>query len=252
MNYLNKYKYLEVNSDIVEYDIKSANISICREYKLLPNNITNKIEKMDKNKRVKTIGLIGKKNKGFMKALEKHFTIATEKFIELNDLNKEDDIISIKKDAVFVINRNIKNDMVGEHIHFINKNQYHAYLYLRPLEFYFKKDGNVDVKGLSKQSIIHKNGLLDILNQLIETCESNNCNIKEINEFMKEFVILYKEKKLPLDCYREFNQNSLFKTKIYNEYVYLNSITEDMLKNNEVDISYNYINFILPLYNLIC
>lgn len=252
MNYLNKYKYLEVNSDIIEYDIKSANISLCREYKLLPNGVINKIEKMNKKNRVINIGLIGKKSKNFMKKLENHFTLTTNKFIELNNLSKEDDIIAIKKDAVFVINKIINYNTMGEHIKFINKNQYHAYLYLKPFEFYFKKDGSIDVKGLSKQSNKHKDGLLDILNQLIDTCESNSCNIREINEFMKEFVMLYKEMKLPLDCYREFNQNSLFKINMYKENVYLDSITEEMLKNNEIDISYNYINFILPLYNLIC
>lgn len=252
MNYLNKYKYLEVNSEIIEYDIKSANVSLCKEYNLLDEKTISKIEDMNKKQRVIKIGLIGRKNKDFMKSLEKHFTETTNKFIELNELNIEDDVISIKKDAVFVLNKNIKYDTIGNHIHFVKKNTYHAYLYLKPFEFYFKKDNSIDVKGLSNNSYLHKDGLLDILTQLIDLCENTSCNVKEINNFMKEFVILYKEKKLPLNAYREFNQNSQFKSKIYDENVYLDNINEEMLINGDIDISYNYINIILPLYRLIC
>ena len=103
----NKLKVFEIDSEIVVWDIKTANLSICSEYKLLTEKQIRQIESMPKDKRVRTVGLLERSSKKFAKALEEHFDIVVNQFIEQNGLNKDQDIICIKKDAVFVINKNI-------------------------------------------------------------------------------------------------------------------------------------------------
>ena len=87
MNYQNKYRIEDFNASIVEWDIKSANTSICREYGLLPESIIDKIEAMHKAKREKQIGLLMRKDKVFTKKLEECFDIVMKVFIAQNDLD---------------------------------------------------------------------------------------------------------------------------------------------------------------------
>ena len=47
-SYLNKDMDILINKDIFEYDLKSANISLCREYNLLPEPVIQSIEELPK------------------------------------------------------------------------------------------------------------------------------------------------------------------------------------------------------------
>lgn len=249
MFYLNPYKSLCINSEIIEYDIKSANLSIIKEYKLLSQDIIDKIEKMNKNDRVIFVGKIMGKDKNFAKTLEKKFNDIIDEFIELNHLDKELDVISIKRDAVFVINKNISHTKFGEHINFIRKNVYTAYMYLKPYEFYINND-KIDVKGLNDQLYnLHKNGILDLIREFIELCASTNMNKSLINRYLKSLVVDYKNRNLCFDYYREFNQTSKYRYIIDDEVMLVDSINERSL--NRIDISYNYINIIIPMIRLI-
>ena len=135
------------------------------------------------------------------KNLEQAFTDAMNQFLEVNQLDKDLDVLSIKKDACFVINKSVKVSNFGKYIHFIPKNQYHAYAYIAPLEFYFKKDGEIEVKNLvgdkrerTKILNLHRDGILNFLSYAIELAERTGCHPKEMNTFLHEFVILYKNK----------------------------------------------------------
>lgn len=250
MFYTNKSIELEVNSSIIEYDIKSADVSICTEYNLLPSKTIEKIRSMDKKARNIYIGKIRREDRKLNKQMEEIFNVVVDEFMLSNKLDKEKDVISIKKDAVFVLNKPIKFNTIGSNIHFINKNEYHAYLYLRPYEFYFKKDDVIDVKGINDDLLKkHKDGVLYILNEFIDCAESSNYNIRELNLFVKELVQLYKERKLPIDVYREFNNTSMYKSNMNGSEIYLDIVDDDMI--NDIDILYNYINIILPLWKVI-
>ena len=64
-NYLDKNIPYVFNTKIIEYDLKSANTSLCREYNLLPIKQIEEIESMKKDKRVVTIGKLMRKDKVF-------------------------------------------------------------------------------------------------------------------------------------------------------------------------------------------
>ena len=196
-----------------------------------------------------------KDNKEFSKALESSFTKVAKMFIEQNELDEEYDVLSIKKDAIFTIAKNINKTKIGTHIEFIPKNTWTSYLYLEPYEFYFINK-NITIKNLAKKSELekiipsHENGIITLLQQCVSICEKSNMDRTKINSFLAKFVNLYKSKSLEFDFYREFNINSKFKCNMYGQDVVLDTIDETML--NYVNTEFNYINIILPLIRLMC
>lgn len=251
MFYTNTNRNFIVNSDIVEWDIHSANLSLIKTYHLLNEDKISKLEDLKKKDRVVSVGLEMQKDKDFSKKLESHFNLIIKEFIETNKLDQDYDITSIKRDAAFVVNRKIKKHQFGEYINFIPKNHYHAYLYIKPYEFYFKKDHMVDVKGLRDEVLsLHENGILSLLTDVINIAEESGMNTKKINHYLSDYVNAYKNRELDFDMYREFNNESKFKYNMMGNEMLLEDIDDDLI--NKIDISYNYLHIILPLIQILC
>ena len=257
INLINPTRPYEINSKIVEWDIKRAGLNLIKENHLLSDSVISELEKMQKQDADIIIGKMQIKDKDFSKNLESAFTDIMEKFLSENNIDKDIDVTSIKKDACFVINKDIKVSEFGNYIKFIPKNEYHAYIYIKPLEIYFKRNGDIDIKGLvgdkklRKQIIsIHENGIINFLKYVVELTEETNMNKKRINKFLHEFVDMYKKKELEFDYYREFNIESRFRYQFMNAEIMTDNIDESMLE--KVNIEYNYTHIILPLINLLC
>lgn len=254
MNYQNKYRIEDFNASIIEWDIKSANTSICREYNLLPASLIDKIEGMHKSKREKQIGLIMRKDKDFAKKLEECFDIVMQEFIDQNGLDLDWDIISIRRDAAFVINKEIKKPLVGKHVLFRPKGIYSHHIYLKPpkgkdLDIYVNNDV-VDIKGIDDELLkFHEEGMISLIRMICTSMGSSNPS-KEINELFSDLVIKYKKRELPYDFYREFNPTSKFKLNLFGTETLVDSIDSDEFLEM-CDISYNYEKIILPLIRLL-
>lgn len=253
MFYLNKDRPFIINSEIIEWDIKSANLSIIKEYNLLSEDKIEKIEKMNKQNRVVFVGKEMGKDKEFSKTLENSFNLITDEFIKLNQLEEDYDILAIKRDAVFTINKKPAITKLGKYINFVPKNTYTSFIYIKPYEFYFT-DNDIEIKGLSKNfedeiKPLHQEGILVFLKDVVEIAANTNMNLKKINTYLSEFVKAYKKKELPFDYYREFNASSKFKYIMYDNEMLMDNIDDSIL--GSIDIQYNYINIILPLIQLI-
>lgn len=263
INMINETRPLEINSSIIEWDMKRAGLSIIKELSLLPQSEIDYYESLSKKTSDIEIGKRQIHDKTFSKDLEQGFTDMMNLFLKENELDPYFDILSIKKDACFVINRDIKYSQFGSHIQFVPKNKYHAYAYLKPFlkkrsgyEFYFSRDQSVDVKGLSgikenreRLLSLHKDGILNFLSYTIDLAEKTGMAPKEMNGFLHSFVEMYKKKELDFDYYREFNSESKFKYQLLGNTMLAEQITESMLE--KINIEYNYIHIILPLINLI-
>ena len=224
---------------IEEWDIRSANTSLMRYYNLVDMKNIEKFEKMSKSDREINVGLFLKNNRDVSNALEKSFTDIIYEFINSNELEPSSDIISIKKDAIFVRNKVIHNNIFGE-VEFVKKNTYTGCLLLPKYEFYYSST-NIDVKGISNESLkLHEDGILSFVSLLMK--ESKNW--VDLNVFMKDYAKAYKNRDLTFNSYREFNSNSKFKVNLFNNYVYMDYIDEDLLE--DTDISFNYMNIYLP------
>ena len=225
------------NNEIIEWDIKSANTSLMRYYNLQPNKVIDKLASMPKSQREISVGKLMKKDKEFAKALEESFNKIIQEFMDTNNLTW-DDIVSVKKDAVFVKNHKITHSDFGA-VHFIAKNQYQHVLLLPKYEIYLSQS-KIDVKGIPDEKLpLHEDGMIDFIRSSMEIASEYN----KLQSFFKEYVTAYKRKELDFDAYREFNSDSLF--RIGGEFPMLSdSMIEDDM--DVLDISYNYINVIIP------
>ena len=241
--YTNKTDPYIYNEYITEWDIKSANVSLLDYYDLADNDTINRLRNMKKSQREVAVGIMCRNDHELMLKLEKAFDDIINKFIISNKL-KDVDIISIKKDSVFVRNINIVNNVFGP-VEFVNKNVYNGILLLPKYEFYYNPI-KIDVKGINDKVLpLHKNGMLKFIQNIME-CGNRYL---EVCAYLHDFIEYYKKRELDLDYYREFTTDSAYKVKIGDNIVYLDNIDESMLMNT--DITYNFYNIILETIKII-
>lgn len=265
INFLNPARLFEVNGKIVEWDMKRAGLNIIRELELLPVKMINELDQLPKKESDMEIGKLQIKDKVLAKELDNGFTKFMKDFLKENELDIDLDVISIKKDACFVINHDIKKSQFGNFIQFIPKNTYHAFIYLEPfmgksstkgLEMYFQRNGKIDVKNLIGDTVmrerilaLHEDGILNFIASVIDLAEKTSINHHMLNTFLHNFVEMYKRKELDFDYYREFSVESRFRYQFLGAESMVDNIDESMLE--KVNIEYNYINIILPIINLL-
>jgi hypothetical protein len=253
--WINKNIEFLFDTEIIEYDIHAAGPSICREFKLLPESLLDEIDKMDKKSKNIKIGLIQRKDKEFAKKLQNGFITARKWFIEANEIS-EDDIISIKKDAFFIARRNCSKVDFGN-IHFRSKNFYSSYFRLNKLEFYVSTSKHIiDIKGLGQGKSLEEIKELHgdyMLSFIMKFCLYKEVGIQRDDVAIKiaKFIRRYRNKELPIGYYRELGFGNAYKVfdPELNHYIFLADIGEDADLSN-LDISTNYLNYIVPLASL--
>ena len=173
------------DAEIVEWDIKSANTSIMEYYHLVEQPLIDKFKELPKQKREEAVGKLHLKRKGFGKELEAAFNKIIEEFKEANELT-EDDIISVKRDAVFVKNHRVKKSKFGDSVVFLPKNAYEHALILPMYEFYIAKD-HIDVKGIADEKVsLHENGILLFVRNVMESAY----NFRSMNQYLKDYMLV--------------------------------------------------------------
>jgi hypothetical protein len=145
---------------IVEYDIKAAglNILLVNLDKLdLPDDIKdyikNEIPNMEKKKRVVELGLIHREYKFLNEFVNDWLRWLVLSFIRENFIGNYD-IISIKRDAVFIRDVPIEKTTFNG-IEFVKKNVYDFFIQFslgknKRVEVYSKGDGSADIKGINE------------------------------------------------------------------------------------------------------
>lgn len=222
---------------IVEWDMKSANLSLIRYYHLAQQSTIERIEKMDKVHRQIYVGKMCQKSVDFTQALEKAFDDIIELFLTSNELDRDQDVISIRKDAVFVRNRHVDHSTFGDVVNFRPKGQYSGYLRLPKYEFYHAQD-RIDVKGLTDDLLpLHRAGVLQFIQDVFE--ESHDWT--ELNRYLKEYSKAYKERLLPYDAYREFNENSKYVVRVFGNDLIMDRIDESLLPSTNIYYNYKHI-----------
>lgn len=243
--YLNKSIEYLCNEEIYEYDISSAGYNISMYYNLLPQEMVDKLANMeDKHKRHVAIGIYQRGNKEYRDNLKQKFVETRKMFFEANEL-RDEDILSIKKDAIFTFKP--CNITQFENINFSLKNFYTSYYYLSKYEFYYSKD-TLDIKGISDVHLLrHKDYMLDFLHELFKSMELST-KIKRSIKYLMEFRDYYVNKDLDVGYYRELNDKSLFLTMDSDgEYIY----TPEAVNKSNIIPAFNYINYIMPLSQIL-
>ena len=241
-NFLNKnIEYLK-NVRLQEYDIRSAGFTVIKTKKLLPDDKIKYLESLTKENRNIKIGLEMKKNSDLIKAVNEGLEKIRVEFIKRNNI-PADSILSIKKDALFLINQNPEY-LIIDGFEFRPKNKYTSYIYLSGKEFYYDSvSKTLDVKGLSSESKeLGKNYILRDIGKILELSE--RLDREKLFTYLKKYRSDYLGRKLSYENYRELD-SEMFRVGSH----LLSEISDDMI--SFIDISQNYINYILKIFNCI-
>lgn len=201
------------DDEIREYDMRDAGFSIIQQYKLLPPEKIQELAGLSHDDRNKRVGIM-QRDKSFSEALLSKFAEVRTIFINLNELD-DDNIISVKKDAFFVIGR-YRRTTFGK-IEFRVKNEYSSYIRLpniQNMEFYYSS-AQLEVKGMGDSAVNrHRLYMLDFVRKVISGIEAHNTS--QVKRLIKTFVDQYKGQELPEEYYLEFNNMSKNLDPIFN------------------------------------
>lgn len=237
--YLNPAYQFITQSEITEYDMKEAGFNIIKQFKILPEHEIEMLSMLSKRERTIQIGKLQRRTKGLSQMMNKGFAECRRWFFYMNDLQDED-VLSIKKDAIFTLKKCDHTD-VGL-MHFAEKNEYDKFVHLDKKEIYI--GDKIDVKGINDELVsLHQGYILDIIQEHLHNLVYKN-NKKQV-EFMKDVLHYYKTRQLDIGYYREFNRDSEYRLNIHLLEDDLGIKYTNELEN--IDISYNYMNILIPL-----
>lgn len=248
INYSSNIKFL-ISSYIREYDISKANITILRDKGVLSQSDYIKCFNMPKQDREKYIGLLYYKINNLDNILKQGIIEAKKMFFEANNI-QDNEVLCIKNDAVFLINKIAPYTVFGNVV-FNNKNTYTSYYNIFNKELYYNLDtiNNIevlDIKGISKDKIkLHENYFIDFLKVLFNSAQTES--LDKTIELLMNFYNMYINKELEVGYYRTFDSYSKYYTKkmgYLNNVYALDSISYSNL--DYIDISYN-LNILMEL-----
>jgi hypothetical protein len=241
-NYLNKdIAYLR-NNIIREYDMVNAGINILRYNNIFTQEEYDQLNSMEKLEKNVVVGKFLKNNPDISDALMNEFINVRKELFERNDIN-DDDVLSIKKDAIFVINKKMTNLQLNEFYQFQEKNKYIGYMNIDNKEFYYDMvKRRLDIKGFSKHiKEFHMNYLFKELEELmyLDLSDEKNMVFEKLIQLKYNFVT----KELPKEYYYDILQGKyLFET--IGQMFYLEDIDDDLKKICFIN---NNLNFILKI-----
>jgi len=252
VNYSSDISYLN-NVFIYELDISKANINILYSKGCIDKEIYDYLYNAERMVRQVFIGKLLKNNPEIIKQLKDGIIEAKKALFEANNI-QDYEVLSIKNDAVFLINRIPKVRDFGL-IHFAAKNKYTGYYKVRNLEFYYyynsiTKEEYLHIKGLGDKNYpAHEKYLIQFFKDLFYTIQCNGVEIAL--RLLKDFYMQYISLSLPTGYYRRFGLTNDYHFKI-NTVVgsgyYINYITDEM--KPMIDISYN-LNILLEMQKIL-
>ena len=249
VNYKAPFPYI-FSKYIREYDIQKANISILYSKGIINQERYLRLLYSSREDRQIEIGLMIKHDKRISDELKKGIIEAKKMLFEANGLT-DSDILCIKNDAVFVLEKKLKYTDFGL-IKFVLKNEFTSYMSLDggKIECYYSYDRinqreSYDIKGLGNTSVYHDQYMSDWIRFIFYEMESGRIEstIGNIYNFYLDYLNLH----LDTGYYREFNSESLY--AINNSIYKIFSIPsrEDL---RHVNIMYN-LNIIRTIYQYI-
>ena len=215
VTYLAPLEYL-INSDIVEYDISKANINILYSKGAISQSQYQYFLNLPKRDREIQVGIMQRDNKGLVEVLKNGMIEYKKAFFETNDI-QDYQVLSIKNDAVFLINKVPTQTKFGI-VEFARKDSYTSFYRLGRLELYydydyFSRKEYLEVKGMGDDKLaLHENYFVEFLKVLFNSAQQDA--ITETIDLLKDFNDDYINYRLELGFYREFNAQSLFCLKL--------------------------------------
>ena len=200
-NYTIQIPYV-FNQYIREYDISKANISILFSKGVIDENLYAKLYNADRMYRQVYIGKMIKSNSQVQDELNNGIIEYKQKFFEVNNIT-DNDIISIKNDAIFILNK-VPKILSFDKVNFTHRNTYTSFMKLFELEIYYGSDINsevIDIKGIKDTDIeMYHMDFLSIILDYFRHIQKNGAEIAlQYITFIKNSYI---NLELPINTYR--------------------------------------------------
>lgn len=244
-NYTNKKINIIRDIMIREYDMKMAGLNILYTKGYVDDEAFNKLKNM-KNKiaRDTIIGKWLRNNNEVNKVMMDEFIEIRKQLFELNDLS-DDDIISIKKDAVFIVDKNIKHLKISDNYEFRIKNEFTDFMYLSDIEFYYNKyTDKLDVKGLSKEAKEYQeNYYFKLIKDLFKCGKDKD----KIFTLLIEFKYNFQNFKLDKGYYKLIQQ-PVYPFKLAGNLVYRDEIPNELFNKISLNSNLNFINELISIF----
>lgn len=230
MNMTTDFPYI-ISQYIREYDISKCNINMLFLKNQISAELYEHLYNSDKNYREVYIGNMIKENPSIYSFIKSGIIEYRNRLFKENNINEED-IVSIKSDAVFIVNKVLDNTIFDNLVEFKNKNVYTSFLKIKNLELYYNiNTDNIDVKGIKDDKLEkHNDYIIDFIKTLIYLIEMNDLNIAI--SIINEIYFKYINFDLDLGYFRTFDNQSTFIIDDIKNYKFDLPITEDKTKYN--------------------
>ena len=228
-----------ISGNIIEYDIKSANISIMLDKGIIQKDYYNYLSNLPKNIREKEVGLLEQKDISLYDQIKNAIIEYKLKLAEANDI-KSYEIVRVANDAVY-INRPIafKYTDFGL-IHFKISSPCNVYLKIYDIKLFIKIPVNgdemsIDVKGINDNNLYLHNKMIEAIVTVVFLIERSGS--KDAIQFLSNLINNYICKNLDIEYYREFNNDSSYRIRSNRSYMLLLDVDSSYINN--IDINYN-------------
>lgn len=241
-------------ADIYEYDLKQANIHALYCAGKINMQDFAYLSMMPKEMREKEIGLRIREDNSLLVAIKENIAYAKCQFVKINNIDPFR-IIRIANDSLYIVTSIVPQNTIIQkdngYMEFVCKNHFTTYMKLnKPMLFFFdssKDFWNIDVKGINKNKLPLHEPLLTAICNIVDARVNGGKDIAivQFNNFYRDYIGL----DLPVEYYREFNAESMFRlrnTQIEN--FLLNDST--MLSPRDLRIEYNQ-NLLRKIYSYI-
>ncbi len=231
---------------ITEVDMSDAGMSVIRAEKLLAPSLIARLEALSKSERSVAVGKISRLPdfKGLSNKVTDGIRRRVEAMLSLNEVGT-DRILSVKRDAVFVIGPPPSRLILQDGTRFKLKASYTAFARLGNVELYgVPRRGLADLKGIPDEKRgLHKGFttrmVLDVLGMVERGSRVEAAHTLQV--FRRDYASMA----LPVGFYREFNSASTFSVSAGGRVFQLEG--NEVPNKAELEIAYNLRNVIIPL-----
>ena len=235
MNYLSTYPFI-INNYIREYDLSAANINALYTNGYFDKSTYDLFKSYDKKKREVEIGLLIKRDSRVYEIISSGIINAKKLLFESNNI-QDNEVLTIKNDAVFIISKELVNTVFGNY-EFKCKNLYNTYLRILDLEIYYRDSLNsddifFDIKGIYDDKLYLHTAMVSLISEVCYRVQryDKSDNIRFIMNIYENFLY----RRLPIEYYRNLDSFSKY-TIINNIGIYsLDNISNDMINIISID-----------------
>ncbi len=231
--------------------MREAGLTVIRADGLLPPGEIDFLERLPKSERSIAVGkLSGERSRGregpsLSELITRGIQLRVEAMLEANGIGTSD-ILSVKRDAVFVMGRPPSRLSFEDGTVFRIKNTYTSYARLGRVELYcVPRWKRWDVKGIGEERrSLHSEFTVQLAMDFLGMWQAGET--KEAAATLQQFRGDYVGLRLPVGFYREFNAGSAFCIRAGGSRFLVDYAGEDFPRS-DLDIVFNLRSVILPL-----